>query len=315
MSTATIPAPTTTDSPAHRLRRTAAAVRVSIRWFGVRKTLTNEQKSQAAEPFGAEGDFLSARKKLLDTNHPSYKTVTAVRGKVLAFWRACSLPYPEPGVRLIKQDQIEPFNQQMLEYRDELNQAVADLDEHYSELKAAARHRLGQLFNASDYPPSLDGLFGVEWDFPSLQPPDYLNQLNPEIYEQEKARIAARFEEAVRLAEEAFIGELARLVSHLTERLSNDAHGERKVFRDSVVTNLGEFFNRFGELNIRSNPQLEDLVNQAQQIVQGVEPGDLRSNEQLRQHVTSQFSRVQATLDGMMVDRPRRNIIRRQQGG
>ena len=65
-----------------RLRTTMAAVRVMLRWFGARKTLTPDQKAQAAESFGAEGDFLSARKKLLDTRHPSYKDVTAVRGRV-----------------------------------------------------------------------------------------------------------------------------------------------------------------------------------------------------------------------------------------
>ena len=53
-------------SSAQWLRETTAAVRVSFTWFGVRKTLTNEQKNQAAESFGAEGEYLSARKKLLD---------------------------------------------------------------------------------------------------------------------------------------------------------------------------------------------------------------------------------------------------------
>src|SRR5450631_1528947 len=76
-----------TNSPAvstaaQRLRLNTAAVRVSFTWLGVRKTLTPEQKSQAAESFGAEGDFLSAGKKLLDTKHAAYKEVTAVRGLV-----------------------------------------------------------------------------------------------------------------------------------------------------------------------------------------------------------------------------------------
>src|SRR5215210_7870840 len=88
-------------TPAQRLRVRSAAVRVSFTWLGVRKTLTPEQKSQAAESFGAEGDFLSARKKLLDTTHSAYKDVTAVRGRVVAFSRALSLPYPDPGIRLI----------------------------------------------------------------------------------------------------------------------------------------------------------------------------------------------------------------------
>ena len=74
------------------------------------------------------------------------------------------------------------------------------------------------------------------------------------------------------LAEAAFIEELQSLVAHLTERLSGQTDGKPKVFRDSAVENLTEFFERFRDLNIRSNEQLDDLVGQCQQIVSGVEP-------------------------------------------
>ncbi len=47
----------TTAIPAQRLRATMAAVRVSIKWFGTRKTLTPEQKSQAADTFGDRAHF------------------------------------------------------------------------------------------------------------------------------------------------------------------------------------------------------------------------------------------------------------------
>src|SRR5262245_50388804 len=192
-------------SPAQWLRDTTIAVRLSFTWFGVRKTLTNEQKNLAAESFGAEGEYLSARKKLLDTKHAAYKEVTGIRGKVAAYWKSLTLPFPEPGIRLIRQHEVDGFSQQMAIYRDELQQAVEKLDDHYAELKSAARRRLGDLFNANDYPPSLLGLFAVEWDFPNVEPPDYLQQLNPVIYEQERARVAARFEDAVQLAEQTFI--------------------------------------------------------------------------------------------------------------
>jgi hypothetical protein len=33
------------------------------------------------------------------------------------------------------------------------------------------RQRLGDLYNEADYPASLDGLFGMTWDFPSVEPP------------------------------------------------------------------------------------------------------------------------------------------------
>ena len=121
----------------------------------------------------------------------------------------------------------------------------------------------------------------------------------------------SRFDEAVELAEQAFTAELAKLVSHLTERLSGQVDGHRKVFRDSAIENLTEFFQRFRELNVRSNEQLDSLVADAQRVIRGVEPQALRDNQGLRQHVATEMSRVQSVLDGLLVDRPRRAILRR----
>ncbi|MGE3777651.1 MAG: hypothetical protein AB7F89_10730, partial [Pirellulaceae bacterium] len=226
--------PRHTTTAAQRLRTTMAAARVCFTWFGTRKTLTPEQKSQAAEAFGAEEQFLSAGKKLLDTRHPKFKAVSTVRHQAVSFWRSVSLPYPEPGVRLIRQDRLDAFVAQMTEFRDELQAGVAELDGDLPQLKAAARQRLGRLYCASDYPESLLGLFDISWDFPSVEPPSYLRDLSPELYEQECQRMQARFAEAVQLAEQAFLDELTRLVSHLTERLAGTEDGRPKVFRDSA---------------------------------------------------------------------------------
>jgi hypothetical protein len=154
-------------------------------------------------------------------------------------------------------------------------------------------------------------MFEIAFDFPSVEPPAYLRQLNPQLYEEECRRVQERFNEAVRLTEEAFTGELAKLVSHLTERLSGQEDGKPKVFRDSAVENLTEFFQRFGRLNVRSSEQLDQLVRDAQRIVRGVKPQELRNDTSLRQQVATELSRVQSVLDGLLVDRPRRNILRR----
>ena len=181
--------PATQSNPAQRLRTTMAAVRLSISWFGVRKTLTPQQRARAAESFGAAGNYLSAGKKLLDTAHPAFKAVTSVRTRIVSLFRGISLPYPESGIRLLRQDDIQTFDVQMTTLKAELDEAVDRLDEHYGELRDAARDRLGTLFNEADYPDSLRGLFGVEYDFPSVEPPDYLRQLNPQLYQQECQRV------------------------------------------------------------------------------------------------------------------------------
>src|SRR5271154_5187517 len=295
--------PPTTTNPSARLRATMAAVRFAFTWFGVRKSLTSEQKSQAADTFGAEGEFFSAGKKLLDTRHPAFKAVTAVRGRILSIWKGLSLPYPETGIRLLRQDDIGTFDVQMTTLKAELDEAVERLDQHYGELRSAARDRLGRLFNPADYPQSLRGLFATSWDFPSVEPPPYLQQLSPQLYRQECQRVQARFDEALQLAEQAFTDELAKLVSHLTERLSGQEDGKPKVFRDSAIENLTGFFERFRHLNVRSNEQLDGLVAQAQRTIRGVEPQQLRDSTGLRQQVATQLAAVEASLDGLMVDR------------
>ena len=143
-----------------------AACRVQFTWFGTKKSLTAEQKAQAAETFDAEGQFLSAGKKLLDTKHSAFRAVTAIRTKITDNWRGLTLPFPEPGVRLIKHDQVESFDQQMADYKAELDDAVKTLDRCFEELKQAAAQRLGSLYNPADYPATLVGLFGVSWDYP-----------------------------------------------------------------------------------------------------------------------------------------------------
>ena len=295
-----------------RMRESMAAVRLTFSWMGVRRTLTPQQRAVAADSFGAEGDFLSAGKRIVDTRHPSFKALTAIRGEAVSRWKSMTLPWPEPGVRLIRRDQIEEFDNLATASSERLADAVAELDLHYEELRNTARERLGSLFNESDYPASLRDAFSMSWDYPSIDAPGYLRQVNPELYEQECNRIRSRFSEAVRLAEEAFIGELSELISHLSERLSGDRDGKPKIFRDTVVSNLSEFFGRFQSLNVGSNSELNQLVEKAQSVLRGVRPNALRKSNGLRQHVATQLSSVQATLDGMMVDRPRRNIIRRK---
>ena len=188
---------------------------------------------------------------------------------------------------------------------------MIELNQHYSDLKEAARIRLGSLFNHEDYPSSLSDEFEVSWDFPSVDAPDYLRRLSPEIYRRECERVESQFSNAVELAEQMFQEQLAELVEHLVERLSNDDGGKPKTFRDTTITNLDSFFSRFRQLNISSSEELEQLVNQAQSVIRGVEPQRLRDNVTLRQQIAGQMSAVQASLDGLMVDRPRRNILRK----
>jgi hypothetical protein len=312
---ATNPATQTSPNAAQRLRTTMAAVKLSFTWLGVRKTLAPEQRTTAARVFHADRELLSASKLILDTKNPAYRAVAAVRSEASSYWRTVTLPFPEAGIRLLPQNSLGMFASTMQTYRDRLQHAAQDLATQYDTIKSEAQRRLGALFNPADYPTTLDGLFDLEVSYPTIEPPGYLMALHPDVYQAEQARVRERFENAVELAEQAFATELQRLTAHLAERLTGLHDGQPKVFRDSAVENLREFFERFQRLNIRSSPELDALVEQAQQTINGIEPQTLRDSNRLRQMVANDFTRIEAAVGELLVDRPRRSILRRAQAG
>ncbi len=299
-----------TQAASDRLRANFIACRLSFTFLGVSKTLTADQKRLAAQSFDADGESISAGKKLINTKHDAWKALTSIRSQATKFWKENSLPYPESGIRLIEQDRIEQFDSTFADFREQLEAAVRMFDEQFAEIKESARIRLGSLFDASDYPSSLEDEFKIQWDFPSVDPPNYLRRLNPEVYAEQARRVSQRFDEAVDLAESAFVEELDKLVNHLASRLAGDEDGKPKIFRDSAVTNMSEFFTRFRELNIRSNDQLDELVQRCESLMQGVQPQSLRDDDSMRRNLSTSLSAVQSSLDQLVVDRPRRRILR-----
>jgi hypothetical protein len=293
-----------------RLRQEFSACRLRFTWPGTTRALNDEQKLMAAAPFEASSEAVTAGKRLWNTKHPAYRAVTTLRSEITGFWKSATLPYPEPGLRLLPQREIEAFTARLETYRTRLRQAVDELAGHFEELKEQAQVKLGALYNPADYPDDIRPLIDVSWEFPSVDAPDYLLHLAPRVYQEQSARVAERFNDAVQMAEAAFREELSKLVSHLAERLSGTDDGQQRVFRDSAVENLQEFFRRFQSLSLCSNHELELLVHQCNQLLRGVRPQSLRDNDELRREVATQLAVVQSQLDQMVTNRPRRNIQR-----
>lgn len=305
---------TTTDADrtfAQRLRDETAAVRCRRRVLGNTRSLSAERRREIAEGYHADPDYIRARKVLLNRKDARIRECFSVCDRAVKYWESMTVPYSEAqkGVRLIRRDRIEEFESGMQRLLDELSEAVAQAEEVYqSEILPEARQRLSELFDASDYPPTLVGCWGFDWEYPSVEPPQYLQQLNPELYQMEQERIRRRFEEAVQLAEHAFLEEFSKMIAKLSERLQPGPDGKVKTFQETTVTNLTEFFDRFRQLNIGSNEQLDALVGEAQRALEGVDVAKLRKDQDQRSTVSESMASIYNRLTEMMVDRPDRRI-------
>jgi hypothetical protein len=298
-------------TPAETLQLQYAAMRVSFTWWGTRKALTDDQKEEAATNFDADKGYLSASKKLIDTKHPAYKPLAKVKRSIVSYWKMKTLPFPEPGIRLLPQAKLEEFEAFMQNARSELAEAVAGLQESYSQIRRKAEHDLGRLFNEDDYPSDVSDLFSVCWNVESVTPPDWLLELKPQWYEREMQRVRSLFNNAVELAEQAFIKEMSDLVTTLRDRLTDNADGTPNVFGDGCVEKLKAFISRFQELSVKSNDDLERLVSECDSLTHGVTADHFRGLPELRQHVAAKLAEVQAAMEPHIQALPRRKIIRR----
>lgn len=294
---------------AERLHEEAVGVKLERSQFGASRKVSPEQKERIAGLFAADSQCLSASKKLLNKRHDAYKDVTRLLGEARELWLYSSLPYPEDGVRLMRRNQVQAFSDRMTEIRQQLHGAAQVLQNVYrEELIPEARTRLGDLFNPADYPLEIAGEFDISVSFPSVDPPEYLRSISPEIYESERLRVQARFEESIALAEQAFASALAKVAENLIERLTPGPDGKQKVFRDSAVENVNELLARFKSLDIGSNQGLTDLMNQAELAVKGIDLKNLRKDVNAQRSVKEVMERLSGQLGNLLVDRPKRKI-------
>ena len=290
---------------AQKLRITTVPSRVRFAWLGVDKALAPDLRDRAARGLVADPASIAATKKLVDTRHPAFRAVTAVRGRIVSDWRALSLPFPERGIRLLRLEDVEYFRRLIDARSRELRDAANALEARFDELKADAARRLGTLYDPDDYPPSLLHSFSVHLDFPNPEPPPHLAWFSPGEHQTEEFAVDARFEEAARMAELALLGEFAVAVAGLAEQLAGlEGGGAPRPFRDAAVAELQAAIGRHRRFDLRLDSRLDEIVGLVGLTLEGVTPQRLRDRAELKRTVAARLSWARASLAPMVGDPP-----------
>ena len=301
-------------TPAEKLRNQFIGSTVGFRWFRGQRRVSSQHAHEVATTLDAADDrIVPPSKRLLDHRMPEVKQLVKLKNTALAEWRDRTLPYPERGIRLLRKSLLVAHEDAMKLLQSQIDEAAAQLENRRAEIIADAATKLGKTFNFADFPSSFVGAFQINLGYPSLHPDEALKYLNIAVYDTQNAMVAERFDQAVALAEQAFRDELAKLVARMCERLDGKLDkGKPKVFRDSLVTNLTDFFAQFKQLNVGSSDELDELVAKAQMAVKGVTPDKLRDNAQLQQSVRKQMLKIETKLTGAMVAKPTRKLMKKK---
>jgi len=259
--------------------------------------------------FHARTDDVGASKRLFDLKNDGYRNVVKTISRARAYWESMTITHPMESVRIIRRDRVDEFADRIEEYRSELKNKVDYLQHNYWEsMVDEAKRNLGSLYNPEDYPADITSQFKIEWQLLNIEPPDYLRQLNPNVYDEQVKLMQSQIETAITKVEGEFLNEFASMVGFLAERLEDGEDGKKKVFRNSAIENLKMFFNRFDDLKVRSNPQFDALIEQAKNVVSGVRAEDVRKSDALRASIRDSMQRIGDKASEQIVAKPSRKI-------
>lgn len=282
---------------------------IGFQWLSVERALSAEHKQTAADSLETDAKMLSTRRKLFDTRAESWERVQEVRRTLYKEWREKGFPFPVAGVRLFKREDFDKWMQKIETARDQLRDAVQAFQDVWPEIIRDAESKLGTTFDRTDYPADIRPFFEIKSEIPSLEPPEYLQTMSPEVYREQCEAVRARFAEAVTLMESTALETLNGFLENLSTRLSGtDDKGRPQQLRESAITNLRDFVNEFREKSIGSSAELDQLVARVEELATANNVDTLRDNAEARARAGELAAELKSKAADMLRARPIRKI-------
>jgi Protein of unknown function (DUF3150) len=287
-----------------RMMDRVVTVSVDFHKPGTRRRMSTEDLNSDADK-----DLLRAAKIILESD--TLNEIRSLHGKTRRFLKRKSLPALfKEGVFFVPTDLVPDVDERLVEAEAETRRLAKEFAKEYPSLIAAAKKRLRSEFNANDYmdPRGVETAFGVTWQYIEIAPSTRLKSISGAVYQRNLSKIEESRASAERTIQLLLRERFAKMIERITDRLSGQDDGTRKVFRDSLIDKATEFFNDFKALNVTDDRELEKLVNRAKGLLKGVDAETLRDDDKLREQVAGAFERIEAVTATMITDAPKRRI-------
>ena len=226
---------------------------------------------------GADQDASSVYKYLMaGSNH--LEKIEKYAAKSRAWHGTQTLPWMK-GIGLLPMPNFFSYREQLSTLESNFNALVGDFIIAYPSLVSAQAFKLGEYFNASEFPDvsTLPRKFKFEYNFlPVPERGDFrvdcADAIRNDLVEQYDRMYNDKLADAMR---EPWI-RLHGLLTKMQETLTDKDDGSRKIFRDTIVTNATGMCELLTRLNVTNDPELEKARRMLESALNGIDPEDLR---------------------------------------
>jgi hypothetical protein len=215
---------------------------------------------------------------------------------------AMTMPWSDTGWRLLPTSIYFKYVQEMTGWQAEYQQLVQNFLDAYSWEIQNAQLKLGALFNADEYPTadSLTSKFRFKMNYMPL--PD-AGDWRVSIGDETEQALRSQYEGYYKTQLQAAMGDVWKrahdALTKMSERLDYADDNTRKVFRDSLVTNVHDMIELLGACNVTGDPVMSAAQRDLDEAMRGITPDALREDAYLRAETKRQVDAVRKTIDNL----------------
>ena len=276
------------------LANSSMYVSIQFERFGNSRKAKVEVKTDAVE------SRFSHAKRLL--NSPELAAITKADNGIKALVDALCLPskHEMAGLRMAPNKNVLKIAAILKEYKTVGRPAlIADLVAVYPKQLAEAQVELKEHFNPAHFPSvtELADEFTFEYAFINFGVPQTLAELSPELLEEEKAKQAENFKDAVSEVANTLLASFAELVNKLNAGLNGTTvDGKKKSLLPSHFDKLTEFIAGFEAMSSFAPEALKAEVAKMQQVMTGVDIDKVRNSDNLRAELINKVGEAAKTM-------------------
>ncbi len=264
----------------------AMLVELSISTWTARK-LDKKVSTQVDLDNGAKTKVVNANKNLM-AGTGVLDTIVKYAANARAWHISQTLPWTDNGSRLLPMSNFVNYKKQLGELETNYEALVDKFIIAYPSLVSAAAFQLGTLFDRNEYPDesSLKRKFKFTYSFfPVPTAGDFRIDINEEAKAEIVANCNSAYQDRLNNAMREAWSRLHDCLSRMSERLTDNADGSRKIFRDSLVENGVELVSMLKHLNITQDPSLEQARRELESAIGAHDLDSLRDNSNAREAV------------------------------
>jgi hypothetical protein len=276
----------------------AMLVELSISTWTARK-LDKKVSTKVDLDSGAKTKVVNANKNLM-AGTGVLDTIVKYAANARAWHLSQTLPWTDNGSRLLPMSNFVEYKKQLGELEANYEALVDKFIIAYPNLVSAAAFQLGTLFDRNEYPDenSLKRKFKFTYSFfPVPTAGDFRIDINEEAKAEIMANCNNAYQDRLNNAMREAWSRLHECLSRMSERLTDNADGSRKIFRDSLVENGVELVSMLKHLNITQDPKLELARRELQSAIQYHDLDSLRDNSNAREAVKMKVDSILSKFD------------------